>query len=173
MDERIADRPPIKAERRNGIRFAVVAPVEAKWQDASGKSVKETARAIQVNALGGLLDIKTYPSVGSELELTNLLSGETLGARVVAIRRFGGGNVPGVAVELLSPSETFGGVNLQLRKTSAEFVEIEQAIKSGGVDLRILIEFRDAVDYVRKTAGLFKNGKSANCKNTIRRRYFH
>ena len=43
-------------------------------------------------------------------------------------------------------------MNFQLKKTSAELVKIEQAIKSGGVDARILTEFRDAVDYVRKTA---------------------
>jgi hypothetical protein len=36
--------------------------------------------------------------------------------------------------------------------TTAELVRVEQAIKSGGVEPRILREFRDAVDYVRKTA---------------------
>lgn len=43
-------------------------------------------------------------------------------------------------------------MNFQLMKTSAELVEIEQAIQSGSVDARILKEFRDAVDYVRRTA---------------------
>jgi hypothetical protein len=126
--------------------------VEVRWQEASGKSVKETAQAKEVNALGGLLDIKTYPNVGSEFDLTNLLSGETLRAHVVGSRRSKKGDLLGLAVELLAPSETFWGVNFQLRKTSAELVKIEQAIKSGGVDPRILMEFRDAVDYVRKTA---------------------
>src|ERR1700681_2822302 len=41
----------------------------------------------------------------------------------------------------------------RLRKTSAELVKIEEAIKSGGsIETSILVEFRDAVDYVRKTA---------------------
>jgi hypothetical protein len=51
------------------------------------------------------------------------------------------GTAPGVAVELLVPDETFGGVSFQLTKTSAEFVEIGQAIKSGGVERPPLREF--------------------------------
>ena len=152
MDERAAERPPTKTEQRWGIRFPVVVPIEAKWQQASGKSVKETAQATEVNAQGGLLDMKTYPSVGSQLELTNLLSGEAFQARVVGTRRSKEGKVLGIAVKLLIPSETFWGVNFQLKKTSAELFKVEQAIKSGSVDVRILMEFRDAVDYVRKTA---------------------
>jgi hypothetical protein len=58
----------------------------------------------------------------------------------------------GVAVELLVPNEAFWGVNFQLKKTSAELAKIERAIQSGSVEPGILREFRDAVDYVRKTA---------------------
>ncbi|HUJ29662.1 MAG TPA: hypothetical protein VLY23_00150 [Candidatus Acidoferrum sp.] len=152
MDEQIADRSPRQSEQRRGRRFRVVVPVEARWQETSGKSVKEIAEAKEVNALGGLLDMKTYPSVGSEVELTNLLSSEAARARVAAIRRSKEGAVLGIAVELLVSSETFWGVNFQLKKTSAQLVKIEEAIKAGGVDPRILTEFRDAVDYVRKTA---------------------
>jgi len=100
---------------------------------------------------GGLLDMKIFPSVGRHMELTNLLSGETYRARVVAIRRKEG-QVLGVAVELLIPSETFWGVNFQLKKTSAELLQLEHAIRTGGIDQRILTDFRDAVDHVRKTA---------------------
>jgi len=96
--------------------------------------------------------MKTYPDVGSQIELTNLLSTESAQARVVAIRRSQKGAVRGVAVELLVPNETFWGLNFQLRRASAELVKLEQAIKSGGIDPRILREFRDSVDYVRKTA---------------------
>lgn len=152
MDQPPADRPPSKADQRRGTRFPVIVPVEAKWQEATGKSVKETAQAREVNAQGGLLDMKTCPSVGSQLELTNLLSNESFRARVVGVRRSKEGKTLGVAVELLIPSETFWGVNFQLKKTSAELVRLERAMKSGTVDPRILREFRDAVDYVRKTA---------------------
>jgi len=44
------------------------------------------------------------------------------------------------------------GVNFQLKKTSAELMQLEHAIRSGGIDERILMDFRDAVDHVRKTA---------------------
>jgi hypothetical protein len=126
--------------------------VDAKWQDAGGKHVKETAQAKEVSAQGGLLEMKTCPSVGSQLDLTNLLSGEASRARVVHIRHSKEGSMFEVAVELLIPSETFWGLNFQLKKTSAELVKVAQAIRSGGIDPRILTEFRDAVDYVRKTA---------------------
>jgi hypothetical protein len=151
MEEVLTNPPRTKAEQRRGSRFPVVVPVQAKWQEATGKTVVETAQAREVNAQGGLLDMKTFPSVGSQLELTNLLSGETYRARVVAIRRKEGA-VLGVAVELLIPSETFWGVNFQLKKTSAELLKLEQAIRTGGIDQRILTDFRDAVDHVRKTA---------------------
>src|SRR5919108_6076349 len=147
-----AEGQPLQKEKRRGSRFPVVVFVEAKWQVLSGETAKETAQAMEVSALGGLLDMKTFPRVGSELELTNLLSGETARARVVGTRLPKGGSVPKVAVELLPRSETFWGLNFQLRKTSAELVRIEQEMKVGGIDARILEEFRDSVDYVRKTA---------------------
>jgi hypothetical protein len=152
MDEGSADRPAIKAEQRRASRFPVVVPVDVQWQELSGKTVKEAAQAKEVNAQGGLLDMKNYPGISRQLELTNLLSGESAEARIVALRRSKQGAVVGVAVELLVPNEAFGGVNFQLKKTTAELAKIEQAIKSGGVEPSILREFRDAVDYLRKTA---------------------
>ena len=151
MEELITPPLPPKADQRRGSRFPVVVPVQAKWQEASGRIVIENAQAREVNMQGGLLDMKIFPSVGSQMELTNLLSGETYRARVVAIRRKDG-KVIGVAVELLIPSESFWGVNFQLKKTSAELLQLEQAMRTGGVDQRILMDFRDAVDHVRKTA---------------------
>ena len=96
--------------------------------------------------------MKIYPWVGGDLELTNLVTGQSTEARAVGTRRSKDGAFLGVAVALVVPSETFWGVNFQLRKTSADLVKIEQTIQSGGVDPRILKEFREALDYVRKTA---------------------
>jgi hypothetical protein len=123
-----------------------------EWQDLGGNTVKEAAQAREVNAQGGLLQMKTYPGIGRLLELTNLLSGEAAEARIVAMRRSNQGASLGIAVELLVPNEAFWGVNFQLKKTSADLVKIERAIKSGSVEPSILREFRDSVDYVRKTA---------------------
>jgi hypothetical protein len=151
LEELITPPPSTKTDQRRGSRFSVIVPVQAKWQEASGRIVIENAQAREVNKQGGLLDMKIFPSVGSQMELTNLLSGETYRVRVVAIRRKDG-RVVGVAVELLIPSETFWGVNFQLKKTSAELLQLEHSIRTGGIDQRILTDFRDAVDHVRKTA---------------------
>lgn len=149
MEERSPRLP--RKEQRRGSRFAVLVPVQAKWQDSSGRTILENAKAREVNTEGGLLEMKTFPSVGSEVELTNLLSNDTCHARAVGIRRKQE-RLFGLAIQFLVPSETFWGINFQLKKTSAELLQLEGAIRAGGIDERILVEFRDAVDYVRKTA---------------------
>lgn len=45
MDKPSADRPAMKTEHRRGSRFAVVVPVDVTWQEPSGKTVTEAARA--------------------------------------------------------------------------------------------------------------------------------
>jgi len=134
------------------MRFPFVSPVEATWQEANGKIFREAGQATEVNAQGGLLEMKTYPAVGSQIELTNLLSHESLHARVVGVRRNAEGRLLGVAVELLVPSDTFWGVNFQLKKACADLVKLEYDMRSGTTDQRVLKEFRDAVDNLRKTA---------------------
>ena len=145
-------KQPSGAGKRRSRRFPFVSPVEATWQDPNGKIFRESGRATEVNAQGGLLEMKTYPTVGSQIELTNLLSHEALHARVVGVRRDSEGHLLGVAVELLVPSETFWGVNFQLKKACADLVKLEYDMRSGSIDQRVLKEFREAVDNVRKTA---------------------
>ena len=43
-------------------------------------------------------------------------------------------------------------VESKLRASTADLVELEKLLMSGGIDPRVLREFRDAVDYVRKAA---------------------
>jgi len=43
-------------------------------------------------------------------------------------------------------------VNFQLKKACADLVRLEYDMRSGSTDQRVLKEFRDAVDNVRKTA---------------------
>lgn len=152
MQEQIPVRQTAQTDLRRGSRFRVVVPIEVQWRDSTGRTVKESAEAREVSGLGGLLAMKSHPVAGTHIQLTNLTTNEETAARVAAIRRTKEGGLIGVAVELLKPSETFWGVNFQLRKTSAQLSSIEDAIKAGGVDPRILRDFRDAVDYVRKTA---------------------
>lgn len=141
-----------RADQRRSNRFPVVVPVQVQWRGLDGGSLKEEARAKEVNSQGGLLQMSTYPPVGCELELTNSVSAEAARARVMAVRRSRDGEILGVAVELVVPSETFWGLGFRLKRTSAELLQLEQVLKSGDIDPRMLREFRDAVDYVRKTA---------------------
>jgi hypothetical protein len=152
MNKAVSGRSSKQPEKRRSDRFSVVSPVEVKWYESGNKIVVESAQAMEVNMQGGLLQMKRYPAIGSQVELTGLLSRETLLARVVATRQGSAGQPRGVAVELLAPSVTIWGTNFQLKKTSFELVKLEETIRTGGIDARILTEFRDAVDYVRKTA---------------------
>ena len=152
MAQPIANQPSSSGGKRRSRRFPFISPVEATWQEANGKIFREAGQATEVNAQGGLLEMKTYPTVGSQIELTNLLSHESSQARVVGVRRSSEGRLLGVAVELFVPSETFWGMNLQLKKACADLVRLEYDMRSGPIDSRILKEFRDAVDNVRKTA---------------------
>ncbi|HKF53581.1 MAG TPA: hypothetical protein VKB26_14795 [Candidatus Acidoferrales bacterium] len=139
-------------EQRRSSRFPVVVPLEVNWREATGAQFKEQAQATEVNAHGALLRMKNYPTMGIEAELTNLLTAQKTRARMAAVRRTREGEIQGIAVELLAPEESFWGLNFQLRKAGAELLRLEGAIKSGDIDPLILREFRDAVDYVRKTA---------------------
>jgi hypothetical protein len=152
VTQSIANQSSTTTGQRRSRRFSVVSPIEATWQDADGKIFRESGRATEVNAQGGLLEMKSYPVVGSQIDLTNLISHESLHARVVGLRRSSEGRLLGVAVELLVPSENFWGVNFQLRKACADLVKLEYEMRSGQVAPDILREFRDAVDNVRKTA---------------------
>ena len=157
-DRRKAGPQPAEGGQRRSGRFPVLVPIEVRWRGPEGEVIKADAQAKEVNIHGGLLqflDSEMYPEPGTEIALTNLFSGEEARARAAAIRwseEGAGGSVLGVAVELLTPSDTFWGLTFRLRRTTAELIKLDQAIKSGDIDPRVLREFRDAVDYVRKTA---------------------
>ncbi len=139
-------------ERRRARRFSLVVPVEVECIDPDGVGVKEEARARNVNDHGALLHMKKYPPLNSEVVLTNCLTRESKQARLTRIRRSKAGELLGVIVELLVPSETFWGLTFQLQRSTAELLEIERALQSGDIDFRVLRELRGAVEYLRKTA---------------------
>ena len=151
-DNSAAELPVSKGINRRSDRYAVVVPVKVKWLEPSGAGVIEYAEAKEVNKHGGLLDMKGRPAIGSVIELTSLTSSKTASARVISLRPSKESGVLGVAVELLTPSETFWGVTFRLRTAIDDLLKLEKAIRSGGMDPLVLREFRDAVDYVRKTA---------------------
>lgn len=139
-------------ERRKSRRFTVAVPVEVSWRGSNGIAVKEDAVARQVNANGGFLDMSVYPDLGSRVTLANFLSAQTAEARVLATPHAREGVANGIVVELIVPNESFWGVNLQVKKASIELQNLEKALQSEGIDLRLLKEYRDAADYIRTTA---------------------
>lgn len=141
-----------KAERRKTSRFLVAVPIEANWRNAEGVPVLVQAVAKQVNLNGGFLEMTIYPSVGSRITLTNFLSAESAEARVLATPNTREGVSHGIIVELITPSESFWGVNLQVKKTSVELQKLEKSLQAEGIDFRLLSEFRDTVDTLRNTA---------------------
>ena len=151
-DKSGAELPVSKGKNRRSDRYPVVVPVKVQWLEPRGAAVIEFAEAEEVNMHGGLLDMKGRPAIGSVIELTSLSSTKTASARVVSLRPSKKSEVLRVAVELLTPSETFWGVTFRLKKAIDDLLKLEKAIRSGGMDPRVLREFRDAVDYVRKTA---------------------
>jgi hypothetical protein len=141
-----------KAERRKTSRFLVAVPVEASWRNPEGVPVLVQAIAKQVNANGGFLEMTLYPPVGSRITLTNFLSAESAEARVLATPNSREGVSHGIIVELITPSDSFWGVNLQVKKTGVELQKLEKSLQAEGIDFRLLNEFRDTVDTLRTTA---------------------
>jgi hypothetical protein len=141
-----------KTERRRNTRYLVTVPIEASWRGPDGVAFKAQAIARQVNANGGLLEMENYPDVGSRISVTNFLSAETAEARVLATPYSREGVAHGIIIELITPNESFWGVNLQAKKTSVELQKLEKSLRSEGIDLRLLNEFRDTVDYIRTAA---------------------
>ena len=141
-----------KVERRKTSRFLVAVPIEASWRNTEGVPVLVHAVAKQVNANGGFLEMTLYPTVGSRITLTNFLSAESAEARVLATPSSREGVSHGIIVELITPSDSFWGVNLQVKKTSVELQKLEKSLQAEGIDFRLLNEFRDTVDTLRTTA---------------------
>jgi hypothetical protein len=139
-----------KRSRRSD-RFPATLSVEARWALPGGSLAVERGTAAEINAHGSVLKLARYPEPTQPFDLTNLVSGETTQARGIGPRKCRDGS-PGFAIELQWPSETFWGISYRLQKASAELLRLGQVLGEGEMDLRVLRDFRDAVDYVRKTA---------------------
>jgi hypothetical protein len=129
----------------------VVVPIEVSWRGTDGIAVKEDAVARQVNANGGFLKMSNYPALGSRVTLANFLSAQTAEARVLGAPDTRQGVANGIVVELIVPNESFWGVDLQVNKTAVELQNLEEALRCEDIDLHLMREYRDAVDYLRTT----------------------
>jgi hypothetical protein len=149
IKKRPSNHDGTEVERRKSHRFPVTIPIEVSWRGSTGIARKEQAVAKNVNANGGLLEMVNYPEWGSRITLTNLLSAEAVEARVLATPNSREGVASGIVIELIIPSESFWGVNLQIKRTSAELQKLEDSLQSEGINPRLLNEFREAVNYLR------------------------
>jgi hypothetical protein len=138
------------AERRKSRRYPVVVPIEVTWRSKDGVSHKEDASARQVNGNGGFVKMENYPVSGSRVTLVNFLSAQTAEARVLAAPDSRQGVANGIVVELIVPNESFWGVDLQVNKTAFELENLETALRCEDIDLPLMKEYRNAVEYVRK-----------------------
>jgi methyl-accepting chemotaxis protein len=111
-------------------------------------ALKEEATARQVNENGAFLKMSTYPEVGMRVTLANFLSAQTAEARVLAAPNTRSGVASGIVVELVVPSEVFWGIDLQVNKTVVELQNLENALKAQDVDLRLVREYRSAIDNI-------------------------
>ncbi len=156
--ENVEHTPPLwepasgQEERRRSSRFPLVVPIAVMWQSSEGKALQCEARAVEGNAHGGFVEIAAPPAAGSQIELKNLLSGATASARVVRVHHDPSGALEGIGIAFAVPSGVFWGPTFRLKKATAELRDLEQEIRSGGFHPQVLRDFRDAVDYVRKTA---------------------
>lgn len=148
-----------RVEHRRSKRFPVAVAAEVKWHGPGGVRIKEKAYAEEANAHGGLLRMNTSPNMGEIIELTNVVSAESVEGRVVAMRGSTTDVPQGIVVELFVPSETFWGMNFQLMKTTAGLLKLGQSLRPDEIDLRILKEFRDAADYIRRNAWAIEESK--------------
>ena len=137
------------SDKRRSVRYALDIPLDVAWRGPDNVLATEPAETLEVNSYGAVLRMTTHPPDGTRIELTNRLSQEVASAQVAGVRP---SKMGGVAVELLMPSETFWGITYRLKRAATELRVLEDELKSGGSDPRVLQEFRDAVDHVRKSA---------------------
>lgn len=138
-------------EKRSSRRFALSVPLAVGWQEPNGESIEEAGIATEVSAGGAVIDMARFPSAGSEVSLLEKSSNQKIAARVVRVQNKAGRGYR-VFVQLSQPGERFWGLDFRLKKSTADLVELEQALTSGNTDPQVLREFRDAVDYIRKAA---------------------
>jgi hypothetical protein len=162
-----------EVERRKSRRLSVSVPVEVSWRGPNGLALKEEATARQVNENGAFLRMSKYPDVGSRVTLANFLSAQTAEARVLAAPNTRSGVASGIVVELVVPSESFWGIDLQVNKTIVELQNLENALKAQDVDLRLVHEYRSAIDNICSLMDTFRQHRLSTSspsddQNTLR-----
>ncbi|MFB3153093.1 MAG: hypothetical protein ACE10I_01320, partial [Candidatus Acidiferrales bacterium] len=101
-------------DNRRSVRVILVVPVQMAWVGPGGAPMKEQAETESVNRHGAVLRVKTHPPASTQIDLTQVHTGESREARVVRLRGKGEDGRSRIAVELAVPSVTFWGIPFQL-----------------------------------------------------------
>lgn len=139
-------------EKRASRRFILSIPLQVQWREPNGREVEEAATAIEVSANGAMLEMGRFPAAETEISLVEKSTDQKVRARVLRVQNKTSGAGYRVVVQLVHAGERFWGLDFRLKKSTADLIDLEQALTSGNTDARVLREFRDAVDYVRKAA---------------------
>ena len=137
--------------KRRSERVVLSLPIEVGWTTKDGKKVKEAAESEVVNAHGAMIRIKKPPSA-SQVDLSQPKSSGAVRARVVRVKDPEGGEYTRLAVEFTSPNEEFWGIGYLLQRSTADLKQLVQTLEAdpGEIDSRILTDFRDTVNQVRR-----------------------
>ena len=140
-----------QGDKRRSERVVLAVPIEVGWTTKDGKKVKEAAESEVVNAHGAMIRIKKRPST-TQVDLSHSKSSKAVQARVVSFIDPEGGEYTRLAVEFESSNEEFWGVGYLLQRSTAGLKELVQTLEAdqGEIDSRILTEFRDTVNQVRR-----------------------
>lgn len=138
-------------ENRRSERVVLALPIEVGWTTKEGKKVKEAAESEVVNVHGAMIRMKKRPSA-SQVDLSHPKSSGAVRARVVKVIDPDGGEYTRLAVEFTSPNEEFWGIGYRLQRSTGDLKQLVQALEAdqGEIDSRILTEFRDTVNQVRR-----------------------
>jgi len=102
--------PSSHSTQRRSPRVAAVKRVDVEWKRKDGLRVRESAQTEVVSAHGALLRMDVQIRPQSEVILRQLTTHQTVPARVVGVSPPAQDGFARVAVELMTPSETFWGL---------------------------------------------------------------
>ncbi len=101
------EEPVRSLDRRRSPRILLTIPVVVQWTDVQGEVFEEPSTTKLVNAYGALLSLKRNVPMGTEITLSNVITGATTRARVIWYGGRSRNNENEVGIELADASPDF------------------------------------------------------------------
>ena len=121
---------PAESDRRRSSRVMLIIPVEIKWMTKDGPWVQEHADTEVVSQHGAMLRMKSRLSPGTQVEVRRPAVGLSVKAKVVGVGNPSSDGLARVAVEMLSPNDTFWGVSFPPMAAPAPSPALRPAAKA-------------------------------------------